>query len=150
MSYDQFINAENNMKQRILTSFFAKISNPISAIRFIPLDHVTNDENWQAWLTVFFAFLQLFAYHNVSVHVLNMCTMFRILLRQIGQFDSACEHSSQATMWLHGRKTVLMSLSIQILHCWLSRMRSISRLISRTVERSKKKDILVIWYFIWY
>ena len=44
-SYEQFISAENNIKQKISTSFFANISKTISATsELIPLDHVAYTE----------------------------------------------------------------------------------------------------------
>ena len=41
-SYEEYINAKNNIKQKILNTVFANISKTISDIRLIPLDHVTN------------------------------------------------------------------------------------------------------------
>ena len=41
-SYDEFVNAQNNIKQKNLNTVLANISKSISDIQLIPLDHVTN------------------------------------------------------------------------------------------------------------
>ena len=50
-SYKEFVNAQNNIKHRILNIILANISKTISDIRLIPRDHVTYIHNYDCILS---------------------------------------------------------------------------------------------------
>jgi len=65
--------------------------------------------------------LQQLLFHDMYVR-----TVPRTAVRQIGQSWTVGAHVSQQTKWLHGKNSVEMSLSMQILHSIVSLSRRFS------------------------